>query len=84
MTARRRAEPLQEVPIAVTAFQEGQLREQNITDLVSLRSKFATFDFETTGHAVGIYIRGIGQNGAFPNNENSVATYVDDVYMGLA
>ena len=84
VTAQRRAEPLQKVPIAVTAIQPAQLKEQNITDLISLRSKLATFDVRTTGVSAGIYIRGVGQNGAFANNENSVAMYVDDVYMGLA
>lgn len=73
-----------QVPIAVTALQPARLQELNVTDLVSLRSKLATFDFRTSGHTAGIYLRGVGQNGAFPNNENSVALYVDDVYMGLA
>jgi iron complex outermembrane receptor protein len=84
VTAQRRAEPLQKVPIAITAIQPEQLREQNITDLATLKSKLATFDFKTTGVAAGIYLRGVGQNGAFANNENSVAMYVDDVYMGIA
>lgn len=82
VTAQRRAEPMQKVPIAIAVLQPAQLQQQNITDLITLRANVAGFDYKTTGINSGIYIRGIGQDGGLPNNENSVSLYVDDIYMG--
>ena len=84
VTARRRAERLQDVPLSVSAIGEQQLRAQginNIQDIGSGRVPGFTlnslFGVET---AIGINIRGFGPGDASQGtNEQPVAMYIDGV-----
>jgi len=83
VTAQRRDEPLQAVPIAISTISADKLQIQNINNIDTLQGKVASLNVQNSGGQPVMYIRGVGQNAGGPNNENSVSTYVDDVYLGI-
>jgi iron complex outermembrane receptor protein len=84
VTAQRRTQNLQNVPIAVTAFSANALAEQQITTTLDLgRVVPNMFSSNNVGQASAnvYYIRGLGQTQSFPTFEPQVGTYVDDIYI---
>jgi len=83
VTAQRRSEDIQKVPISVQAFSQQTLDKLDIQSTDQLQ--FATPGFvntETSGDGISaIYIRGVGTGYSGPGLEGSVAMYVDDVYL---
>lgn len=85
VTARKREENLQDVPMAISAFSASQLKDSqvyNITDLQKMTSNITVN--ETSGlvaGAVQVFIRGIGND---PGFDQGVGIYVDDVYLNSA
>lgn len=80
VTAQRRSENLQDVPITVQAFSASKLQNsaaQNIEDL-PLLTPGLTMQRNSGGSTP--FIRGIGSPTANAGNEAAVATYVDGVY----
>src|SRR5688500_14458122 len=65
VTARRREETLQEVPVAVTAFTETAVEELNIEDLGDLDAfvpNLTIYAARGSSSTVTAYIRGVGQS----------------------
>jgi len=85
VTARRRSENLQSVPLAVSAFNSEQLFSNRIEDLGNLQAHVPNLSLHVgdAGNAV-IYLRGVGQIDSISFNDPGVGVYVDDVYMGRA
>jgi iron complex outermembrane receptor protein len=83
VTAQRRSEDIQKVPMSVQAFDSSALENLNIRTTDELQ--FATPGFVNTATAgdgiSAIFIRGVGTGYSGPGLEGSVATYVDDVYL---
>lgn len=82
VTAQRREQNLQEVPVSVTAFTGGQIEQTNITsarDYLALTPNVAfTDDGQTGSKGVGIAIRGVGNLVSGENaTVNSVGIYLD-------
>jgi iron complex outermembrane receptor protein len=82
VTAQRKSENIQKVPIAITAVSGRQLSEHGETTSLSLIDSVPNLTMNTSGSVVNPYLRGVGTNGSNVNDEQSVATYVDGVYMG--
>ena len=80
VTAQRRAENLQNVPISVTALSGGQLQTANVTDLESLPEVAPSLNFDQEAGWAEPHLRGVGTTATGPGIENSVAMYVDGVY----
>ncbi|HEX5461520.1 MAG TPA: TonB-dependent receptor [Steroidobacteraceae bacterium] len=84
VTAQRREQNLQNVPIAVTAFTADQLATRQITSTQDLEryvpNMFASNNVGQ-GSANVYYIRGLGQTQSFPTFEPQVSTYIDDIYI---
>ncbi|MCH4894784.1 TonB-dependent receptor [Sphingomonas sp. SFZ2018-12] len=82
VTARRRAESLQDVPISISAFGEDALSNLQADTLSGIQ--YATpnlyLDQGDAGNAV-IYIRGVGQNDSLAFADPGVGVYVDDVFI---
>lgn len=81
VTARKREESLQDVPISINALGGDKLEEAGIDKLEDLQAFVPNFQLTETGISTQMYIRGIGTS----NNqgfEQSVGTYVDGVYYG--
>jgi iron complex outermembrane receptor protein len=81
VTAQRRSERLQNVPIAVTAITAEQAAAQGITGTLALTAVTPSLQINQTSNFAAIYLRGVGSNLADPTAEPSVATYVDGVYI---
>lgn len=81
VTANRREERLQRVPIAVTAITADELAVSGIASNVQLAQKTPSLQMTYTGGAVLPYIRGIGSNNPSPGDEPPIATYIDGVYQ---
>ncbi len=85
VTAQRRSENLQNVPLAVSAFTSAQLAADQIDttkDLARLVPNMFSSNNTGLGSANVYYIRGLGQTQSFPTFEPQVSTYVDDIYIG--
>ncbi len=85
VTARKRAESLQETPLAVTALDAAGLREAGVRNLADLNSLAPNIDVvEANGSAplASVYIRGVGQRNTGENIDSGVGIYIDDIYLG--
>lgn len=81
VTAQRRSESLQNVPIAVTALSSAQLAASGVANT---RDLTAVVPGLVVGDQAGIVqpnIRGVTTTSGGAGIENSVATYVDGVYI---
>src|SRR5687767_7518560 len=84
VTARRREETLQEVPVAVTAFTETAVEELNIEDLGDLDAfvpNLTIYSARGSSSTVTAYIRGVGQSDPLWGVDPGVGIYLDDVYI---
>lgn len=83
VTAQKRAESLQLVPITVTAFGEDaihELRINGLDDVVGLTPSLAFADFGPA--SPNLSMRGIGSTDRDAGSDRSVVVFVDEVYMG--
>ena len=83
VTARKRSERLQDVPLSVAAVSGATMQEQGIRKIEDLQTKVPNFKMTETGIGSQIAIRGIfsGVNQGF---EQSVGTYIDGIHYGRA
>ena len=81
VTAQRRAEPLQKVPIAVSALSGEALESRGLASTMALQAAVPGLTFSRVGWSGTPFIRGVGANAGDPSSEPSVATYVDGVYI---
>lgn len=83
VTARRRPEPLQRVPLSVTQISAEQMADHQVENLADLRGLVPNLTAHTgdAANAV-IYIRGIGQLDSLFFSEAGVGSYLDEVYLG--
>jgi iron complex outermembrane receptor protein len=83
VTARRRAEDPQKVPIALTVFGGRSLEEKGLTNLEQLQRQAPSLQIMGQNpRNENINIRGLGANVGFASDglENGVGVYIDDVY----
>jgi iron complex outermembrane recepter protein len=84
VTARRRAESLQDVPIAVTAYSGEALERQGAIDLTDLSDTTPNVTIETSrgsNTTLTAFIRGVGQQDPVAGFEAGVGLYLDDVFL---
>jgi len=80
VTARRREENIQDIPISIVAFTAQELQEFRITRAPQIAQYTPNVNLKGSGNPI-ITIRGIGQNEGIANGNPSVGVYVDDVYL---
>ncbi|MAL96675.1 MAG: hypothetical protein CME40_16520 [Haliea sp.] len=86
VTARKREEGSQEVPLAVSALSADQLETLKIRDLTNLAVRLPNVAMDDVGTARGtanFSIRGLGVNSSIPGIDPTVGVVVDGVYVGL-
>lgn len=81
VTAERRAEPLQKVPIAIAEVSAARLADLGIQDITQINVAIPGVMVRQASAFTLPYIRGIGSAAKTPLSEPPVATYVDDVYI---
>ena len=83
VTARRRAEPLQQVPVAVSVMTGAQAAAQNLNNIQDISAEIPSVDFRTgaSNKDRDVFIRGIGTITTSPGVEPSVSTVIDGVVL---
>lgn len=84
VTARRRAEPLQQTPLAVSAIDSVRLDEANVSQLADMTSLapslYLSRDTVVSSRLLA-FIRGFGNKSSDPAAEPAVALTIDGVYQ---
>lgn len=87
VTARRREENVQDVPISITAFTGERLESLGVEDLSDIDRLTPNLQFDSTAAVSGssvastVFIRGIGQTDFTLNSDPGVGIYLDGVYI---
>jgi iron complex outermembrane receptor protein len=84
VTAEKRAENIQDVPLAVTAVSGDELRDQHIEQLQELRFTDTSVQYRvSTGSNTSAFaVRGVGTASFSSGIEQSVSTVVDGIVLG--
>jgi iron complex outermembrane receptor protein len=84
VTARHRAENLQNVPLTDTAVTARSIQTWNVTNLEDLNSFVPNMKISqdrATSSTINVYIRGVGQSDPLWGFDPAVGVYIDDVYL---
>lgn len=84
VTARKTAENLQKVPVAVTSLSSSDLVEAGISTMTEVQQFSPNTTLQAsrgTNSTLTAFIRGVGQQDPLWGYEPGVGIYIDDVYM---
>ena len=81
VTAQKRAESIQDVPISVAAISGEKIAQAGINDMMDLSASIPNVKITDAVNNSNIYIRGIG-SGIDRGLEQSVGMFIDGIYMG--
>lgn len=84
VTAQRRQESVQDVPIAISAFTAEQLRDQGVSNTLQLGQYVPNLVAQNNtgiGSANAYFLRGLGSTETIATFDPPVGTYVDDIYL---
>ena len=84
VTAQRREQSLQDVPMAISAFTADDLAALQADNLDSIQGAVPNLNLvkgRGSNSSVNVFIRGIGQPDALQTFDPAVGVYLDDVYM---
>jgi len=83
VTAQKRAENLQDVPVSVTALSGQSLTDRGVTNVIGLNNLAPGLRVSSGDAAANpkIFIRGVGLSDFNPNSSSGVGIYVDGVYV---
>lgn len=84
VSATRRVNDVQDVPIAVTAISAEQLDRAGVVDVTTLDTVVPSFNLNASGTTTGgitLRIRGIGTTGNNAGLESAVGVFLDGVYL---
>lgn len=81
VTATKRSEPLQSVPIAITVLGGEQLEQSNLNTIGAITTQTPTVNFRTgaSNKDTSLFIRGVGTITTSPGVEPTVSTVIDGV-----
>jgi iron complex outermembrane receptor protein len=83
VTARRREESMQEIPISVVAISRDQIEQLSVQTMGDLTQAVPNFTFQNRGSILGNFgMRGIVTNISNVGVESGLAVYVDGVLVG--
>lgn len=81
VTAQRRRESLQDVPISVVAFTADTLEHRGVVNTIALPEVVPSVKYTSSGPSGMFFIRGVGNTNAGLGEEGANAFYVDGVFM---
>ena len=83
VTAQKREESVQEVPLSITAFTGDYLEDRQINNLLELTRFAPSMEFQSGSSARNAFltVRGIGSSGQNAGIDGSVGLYLDGVYI---
>jgi outer membrane receptor protein involved in Fe transport len=84
VTARKRVESVQDVPVSVTAISAVDIQNRDLTTLERLAAATPQLSIgrNATGSGAQLTLRGVGSNSLSIGTEQSIAVIVDGVYYG--
>lgn len=84
VTARKRSESVQDVPVAVTAISGELVQKQDLTSIEKIAARTPNLNVgrASNGSGAQLTLRGIGSSSTSIGIEQSVAVVVDGVYYG--
>ena len=85
VTAQRRTQRLQDVPVAVTALDAGTLTARQVSNVVDIMTTVPNLHVSNNigqGSATTAFIRGVGETESIISIDTPVGFYLDDVYIG--
>ena len=82
VTAQKRSENLQDVPISITAVTSDSLARSQITTLGGLQTLTPNFQVSDNVSVRTVYIRGVGGGGRTVAFDTRTGIYLDGVYIG--
>lgn len=84
VTAQRRAERVQDVPMSITALSSKELARNGVTDVSRLEQVTPGFTFGRSGSDARPSIRGVRTETVNATNDPSIGFYIDGVYQSRA
>jgi len=87
VTARKRAESLQDTPVAVTAIQGDVLTQNVFADIADIQAQvpnLSIYGSRNQSGSITAFIRGVGQADPLWGVDPGVGLYLDDVYVARA
>jgi len=84
VTARKRIENLQEVPVAITSLSASALEDRQIADLADMGAvvpNLTIYAARGSNTTLTAYMRGVGQADPLWGVDPGVGLYIDDVYI---
>ncbi len=85
-TKKNRAEELQDVAAAISAFNESVLDARGVTTVEDLSFASPNVTLDQVGTTPGVQnfsIRGLGNNSSIPSVDPTVGLFIDGVYLGI-
>jgi len=79
VTARKREELLQDVPVSITQFSGADLDAKRIDNTLEIQFKTPNLFFGRTAFGTNLQIRGVGTSVAAPSADNGVGVHVNEV-----
>ncbi len=90
VTARRRAESLQDSPVSITAVTANDITNRSLNTISDIAEFTPNLEFSSSapiggaGNAAIVFIRGIGQTDFIVTTDSGVGLFLDGVYLGRA
>ena len=84
VTARKREEAAQSVPIPITALGAAQIDARNITEIKDIEKLTPNLAFDAQGinqTVTNVFLRGIGQGNWSATQDPKIGIYIDGVYL---
>jgi outer membrane receptor protein involved in Fe transport len=82
VTAQKRQEGLQDVPIAIAVVSGEDIQRMSVRNLEEIATTTPGFQIQQSPAQSGIYIRSIGSGASNQGFEQSVGLFIDGVYAG--
>ena len=84
VTARKREESAQSVPIPISALDGDRLESRNITEIADVTKLTPNLNFSAQGinsTVTNVFLRGIGQSNWSETQDPKIGIYIDGVYL---
>jgi iron complex outermembrane receptor protein len=83
VTAQKRAQSLQDVPVSISVVQAEAFSERNVTQLSDLPTLVPGFEFvRAPAQTTGLTFRGLGPQAGNLSFDSSIGMFVDGVFLG--
>ncbi|WP_460857305.1 TonB-dependent receptor [Rheinheimera gaetbuli] len=80
VTAQKRSQSINEIPMAISAFNDKQLQELGIEDTTDLAMVVPGFNYSDTAFGPPVYtLRGVGFNESSAQATSTVGIYIDEI-----